>query len=126
MKKAKSLGKIVISFGNIWLDKSRSRQIRLTLLFLILQLLIIIFFFSKLPPQVPLFFSRPWGELQLTSPFYLLVLPLFSFIVLLINLLLSSFLLEDNEFLTNLFIFGSLTFSFFALIALLKSIQLAL
>jgi len=126
MSKTNSIAKIIISFGKIWLDKSRARQIRFTLLFLVLQLLIIIFFFSKLPPQIPLFLSRPWGELQLTSPFSLLLLPLFSFIVLLINLLLSSFLLEDNEFLTNLLTFGSFTFAFFALIALLKSIQLAL
>ncbi len=126
MKKTNSLTKLVIGFGKIWLNKSRARQIRLALLFLALQLLAIIFFFSKLPPQIPLYFSQPWGELQLTSPLSLLLLPLFSLVVLLINLFFASFSIEEDEFLTNILTFGSLIFAFFALIAILKSINLAI
>lgn len=32
-------------------------------------------FRNSLPPQVPLFYSLPWGEGQLTSPLMLLLLP---------------------------------------------------
>lgn len=28
---------------------------------------------NKLPPQIPLFYSRPWGEEQLTTPIFLLI-----------------------------------------------------
>lgn len=32
-------------------------------------------FFAKLPPQVPLWYSRPWGEEQLASPVFLVLVP---------------------------------------------------
>jgi len=115
----------IINFGKIWLEHQRIKQIRFTILLIISQLTIIIFFFTKLPPQIPLFFSRPWGELQLTSPFYLLLLPFFSLIVLLINLLLASLLLEKNEFLANTLISGSPILTLFALIAVIRIIFLA-
>jgi len=32
-------------------------------------------FGKKLPPEVPLLYSRPWGESQLVKPYWLLILP---------------------------------------------------
>ncbi len=32
-------------------------------------------FGTRMPPQVPVFFSRPWGETQLASPSTLLIIP---------------------------------------------------
>jgi hypothetical protein len=30
---------------------------------------------NQLPPQIPLFYSRPWGDLQLGEPWQILILP---------------------------------------------------
>ena len=48
----------------------------------------------KLPPQVPLFYSLPWGEERLVSPTMLWVLPGASAAVLLVNLVGSHLLRE--------------------------------
>ena len=32
-----------------------------------------LFLRDKLPPQIPLFYSRPWGEEQLATPSYLVI-----------------------------------------------------
>jgi len=34
--------------------------------------------FVHLPPQIPLYYSRPWGEDQITTPIFLFILPLGS------------------------------------------------
>lgn len=61
--------------------------ISLSLIFLIF--LLIFLNWRRLPPEVPLFFSRPWGEKQLTSSFNLWLMPLLSFTVLAFNLFLA-------------------------------------
>jgi hypothetical protein len=33
-------------------------------------------FWKSLPPEVPLFYSRPWGQDQLVSPYFLWTVPL--------------------------------------------------
>lgn len=42
---------------------------------ILLEAAIILFSFKKLPPQLPLFYSRPWGEQILASPLFLWILP---------------------------------------------------
>lgn len=54
----------------------------------ILGLFFIAVIFSQLPQQIPLYYSRPWGEDQITSPIYLFILPLGSLAFHYISLLL--------------------------------------
>lgn len=48
----------------------------------------------KLPPQVPLFYSLPWGEDRLVTPNWLVLLPAVSLGIIIVNLLGSFFLKE--------------------------------
>ncbi len=52
------------------------------------------FAYPHLPPQVPLFYSRPWGEEQLVAPIFLVILPLLSFFIFLLNIFLGRILLS--------------------------------
>lgn len=36
-------------------------------------LILSLFFWHSLPPEIPLFYSRPWGQEQLASPFLLII-----------------------------------------------------
>lgn len=57
---------------------------------LVVASLVFAFKFPKLPPQVPLFYTKPWGESQLAAP-YLLLLPIvISAAFLLVNTILSE------------------------------------
>lgn len=49
---------------------------------------LILMFLSQLPPQVPFFYSRPWGEEQLVQPIYLLILPISALFWYVISILL--------------------------------------
>ena len=52
--------------------------------------------FSSLPPQLPLFYSRAWGETQLTDTWLIFLLPL-----------LLNFLYFANNYLYKRFFFGN-------------------
>ena len=67
----------------------------LSSLVLLTQLLLLTFLFSRLPPQLPLFYSLPWGPPQLTTPPFLFLLPTLSLTLLLTNSLLAH-LIKDN------------------------------
>ena len=69
---------------------------RLGLFFWLGQILVIVSAWRFLPPKLPLFYSRPWGEEQLTTPIGLFLLPLLSLAVLVLNLILTSFSSKEN------------------------------
>jgi hypothetical protein len=95
------------------------------LILIIAPLLLLLFKMNFLPQKVPLFYSRPWGEEQLTSPLYLYLLPGFSLLLFLANFQLSRMLLKKGERFLALTGSGfSLLFSFLAAIALIKIVFL--
>ena len=114
------------SLGKIWLEKSISTQIRVGVILIIIQVGLIIFFYPKLPPQIPLFFSRPWGEQQLIQPILIIILPIFSLVFLIINSLIASMFLEKEKFLSQILAFGSVLFATFNTIALVKIFSLVI
>lgn len=69
------------------------------LLLLFLSSLILVSW-SKLPPQLPLFYSRPWGEAMLAQPLYLWILPAISAGAIALNFFLSS-VVADTKFLAR-------------------------
>ncbi len=42
--------------------------------------------FSKLPPQIPLFYSRPWGEDQLVDYWFIFILPFLLHVYIFLNI----------------------------------------
>ncbi len=45
--------------------------------------------YPYLPPQIPLFYSRPWGEAQIADIWYLALLPILLYLCIGINLFVS-------------------------------------
>jgi hypothetical protein len=84
---------------------------------LAVSILVLLFNWSKLPPQVPLYYSLPWGEQQLAAPWELSILPTFAVSIFLTNLFLSYLLVRDNDLIlkillyTSLFVAGLLLYS---------------
>lgn len=81
---------------------SRDRLALTVYIFCLLSILaqssLILVSWGKLPPQVPVFYSRPWGEAMLTSPLGLWILP-----ALLATLAMANFFVISN-FRQNLFL----------------------
>jgi hypothetical protein len=90
-------------------------------------ILMIIFFllrFSSLPLQIPLFYSKPWGEDQLADSWLIFILPLMMDIFFYLNLYFYKKFFSENPFVKkiidylNLFLIISLTLIFIKIIFL--------
>ncbi len=79
---------------------------------------------SSLPFQVPLFYSLPWGEEQLASSAYLLILPISSFVFFIFNTFWAAIFSKSNIFLAKILTFSSVFISFLGLYALFRIIFL--
>jgi hypothetical protein len=98
--------------------------VQAAIFFLVAQIAAWIIFIRKLPPQIPLFYSRPWGEKQLANPFFLLILPALSLIVLLTNTILASIMSQENKLVNQLLVIAAALFSLLCLTTLLKIVTL--
>ena len=63
---------------------------------------------SNLPPQVPLFYSRPWGETMLAAKIFLWILPAICALVTITNFSLAVFVLKGKKFLGRVLLMFSL------------------
>lgn len=81
--------------------------------------------FQNLPPEVPIFYSRPWGEEQLGHP-VLLLLPLgLAALFWVINLAFAR-ITSENILLKHALVIGALTVSILASITVLRIVILVL
>lgn len=97
---------------------------KLGFVFWVAQLLVIILAWSRLPLQLPLFYSRPWGEEQLTSPTGLLLLPGLSFLVFLVNFFLMAFVPKKEKLIRQTLITSVMVFNLLCLVTLIQIVKL--
>lgn len=71
-----------------------------------LNILLLIFFFKRLPPLLPLFYSLPWGEEQLAGPTSLILLPFGSFVLGSFNFLFAAFVFKDQPLAAKILIWA--------------------
>jgi len=88
------------------------------------QILLILFFWQKLPPEIPLFYSRPWGKEQLTTPFGLFILPSLSLTIILIHSAFIYFIPKEEKFISKILDVSTTVFNFLCLVTLTKIILL--
>lgn len=119
----------IISFffgnlGKFWENSSNSRLLRLTFLLLIIQVGLILWYFNQLPPELPLFYSRNWGQSWLSSTSSIFILPLFSLIVMIINYSLAIYFYNRKSLLSQLLVVFSFILSFLCTVAVIEIISL--
>ncbi len=90
------------------------------------QLFLIFIFWRLLPPELPLFYSRPWGKEQLTTPTGLFIIPAFSLLVSIVNLILASLLPKDEKLINNVLLATTVVFNFLGLVNLFQIIRLVI
>ena len=90
------------------------------LLLFILSIGILLWKLSSLPPKVPLWYSRPWGEDQLAHPLWLFLLPLSSLFWYGINFLASMYKLSEYLLFTQMLFVSSLVVSLLSFLTLMK------
>lgn len=77
---------------------------------------------DNLPPEVPLYFGKPTGPAQLTTPLGLTVAPLLALAILTVNSFIATFL--TDVFLKKILLAAALITSLLAAITVIKIIFL--
>jgi hypothetical protein len=75
---------------------------------------------NRLPPQLPLFYSLPWGDNQLGTLAQFIILPAIIILVSLINLFITWQLHSSQIVLKRILYTSSITTSFLILVTALK------
>ena|SRR3989344_7873289 len=78
----------------------------LFLIFTAIQIVIILASFKKLPPQLPLFYSRPWGEPMLAGPMFIWILPGLTIMFATVNYLVARLLISETFLYRVLLVFA--------------------
>ncbi len=120
----KSISLAISTIGQFWQEKTNANLSRWNLVLIIFQFAYTLFIYDTLPPEVPMYFSRPWGENQLTSPSRLFFLPLYCLLVWLLNYLFSVFYLRKSQLLSKLLLVFSLIFCLLTTVALINIIKI--
>lgn len=94
-------------------------------LVILFSFLVIALKWRVLPPQIPLFYSRPWGEDQLAGKEMIFLIPVASFGISLINEILARvFFKKAGVFFEKISFYSSFLISILGCISLLKIIFL--
>lgn len=99
-------------------DEMSRRGLGFALFFLFINLALLGLFWFRLPPQVPLFYSHPWGEEQLANPYFLFIFPASILLISVANLIVTSF--SEEQFLKRTLILTSSLYAFLSLFALAR------
>ena len=91
---------------------------RMILIFFIASLAILLVKWKTLPPEVPIFYSRPWGADQLGNPLWLFLLPLGSLIWYAVNVVIATSITREYLIFTQTLALTSLVVSVLSFITL--------
>ncbi|MCX6793811.1 MAG: hypothetical protein NTY06_01770 [Candidatus Gottesmanbacteria bacterium] len=86
----------------------------------ILSVGLLVWRFPVLPPQVPVWFSRPWGADQLASPYWLILLPVSSIFWYGIDLVIGIYVTTEYLIFTQMLFLSALIVSILSFITLIK------
>ena len=85
-----------------------------------------LFRFNSLPPQLPLFYTRPWGEEQLADSWVIIMIPVFANMLFFLNdylykkYFLGNMMVKKMSEFLSVFLFISFTLLFVKIIFLIS------
>ncbi len=101
-------------------DRYFSITVTAACLELFLLVFLFLFFYTKLPNNLPLLYSLPWGDGQLVKKGQFLIIPSIMILITLVNLSLSSGLHRQQIFLKRILLIASAVATTILFISALK------
>lgn len=86
--------------------------------------LMLLIYWRRLPPQVPLWYSRPWGTERLVPPLYLLIPIAASIFIYAINIFVANKFATDHPMFARVLFLSSALVSIISTIILVRVITL--
>lgn len=96
-------------------------NVRLAVACVVVTVGLLITYRSNLPFQVPLWYSRPWGEEQLASPYWLWLVPALILAIALADYLGGQWL-KKEELLADIWMIGGMITQFILTLAIVRII----
>ena len=108
--------------------KDRFIILSILMAIIFIQLMMWVIFLNRqvLPPQVPLFYFRPWGEGQLAPSHQFWFIPAFTGGIFVINVMLARYLYRQDKILAQLLVFGAAVIAVVATLFLFRIIWLVI
>ena len=106
----------------LWSDTVISRSVKVFLIIEGVFLLSLGLFWSRLPPQLPLFYSLPRGSEQLANPIIFTILPLISVFSMFFNIILGIIFFRKYILLSRIIILSGALVTFILFITFIKII----
>ena len=91
---------------------------------LIAQVALILASWNRLPPQLPIFYSLPWGEKILAAKIYIIIFPAVCAVSFILNQVLQNAILRDDLYLKGVIFAFCILITFLCLFGLTKTIFL--
>lgn len=104
----------------IFSQKEFKKIVRINLGLLFFLALIFGLFWMSLPPLIPLFYSHTWGEEQLASKFWFLLLLFLCFVFLVLNLRLASIFVKKEKLLAQILMLATLILTLLVTVTLVR------
>lgn len=96
----------------------------LSITLIIFQTILVLIFYSKLPPLIPFLNSQPWGELRLFNPSIIFFLPVIYILIFFLNNILSALYYKKNTLVSRVLSFNSLLFISLGVLAFIQILLL--
>lgn len=90
------------------------------------EIVLILFGWKFFPTEIPLFYSRPWGQEQLAKPLTLFILPGLGLVIFFLNSVISSLALKKERLMKQILAMAFLVFNFLSLITLIQIMRLVI
>lgn len=102
-----------------------NKYVAVSILSLVVGYATLALFWTKLPPQIPLFYSKPWGESQLSKPYFLPIPLIIATVFLLLNIIIAG-KIDNYPFLKKTLALGTTIVSVLGSIAIIRIILLVI
>lgn len=113
-------------FKEIKEDKLLLKSAVLTLSIILLSLLSIAIFYSKLPPLIPLFNQMPWGEARIEQTVWIFLIPAIAFFIFAINLIFEKFIYKTMPLIARIFSVTALLISVLGFLFIIRTLHVVL
>lgn len=105
-------------------DKTSFWSFFVSLIFILVQVLLITFYWRGLPPVIPLFYSKTWGSSMLAQQIFIWLIPAMAFFFIFLNFCIVIFFLRENKFLNRVLCFTSVLIGFATFYGILRTLTL--
>lgn len=93
---------------------------------LLLETIFLILTFAKLPPLIPLYLQRSWGDPQIAAKEQIVAVPAITALLLVVNILLAVSFYKDNPLVGRVLLWGQTLLSFLSALAVVKILLLVI